>query len=209
MKSRLDALTGSQPLLVLDASVVINLLATDRCGELLAALPGYCLIETAVRQEVYRLPGGTGDVGQVLDSLEAKQLLETRELGAQGLEDFEAITEGPIRDTLGDGEAATLALAAEIGAMAVIDENKATRIAGEKYQHEPITLLHSLDLFACQAVQQRFRDDLPGMVLRALQFARMRVPIAFEGWVLALIGPEEFQRCTSIRLRARNDVLGH
>ena len=41
MKSRLDALAGNESLFVLDASVVINLLATDRCGELLATLPGH------------------------------------------------------------------------------------------------------------------------------------------------------------------------
>jgi len=180
VKSRLDGLAGTEELLlVLDASVVINLLATDRGGS---------------------------NVDSVLAELETNQLLAIRELGAQGLEDFAAMTEGTIRDTLGDGEAATLALAAEIGAVAVIDENKAARIARERYRDNSMTLLNSLDLLACQAVQQAFRDDLTAMVLRALQLARMRVPIPFEAWVLDLIGPEEFQRCTSIRLRARNDA---
>src|SRR3546814_11421896 len=54
-------------------------------------------------------------------------------LDGAALEQFRTLVEGPAAQTLDDGEAATIAYAAENGAVPLLDERKTNRICAERF----------------------------------------------------------------------------
>ena len=100
------------------------------------------------------------------------------------LEHFVNLVGAPTPDDLGDGEAATLAIALPRGCVA-IDEKKARRIAARDY--DALRVYCSLDVFCCDivadALGNRFIAD---SVASALALGRMRVPPGWRDYVRAL-----------------------
>lgn len=130
--------------LVLDTSVWINLLATGRLGEIVAALNVPVLIPTQVLGEVRRDPVSGQPYSQSSHPLTCLPSVEVISLQQAEIETFVELVASESVDRLGDGEAASIALAIHRPSRLGIDERKARRILQERFDHIP--LCRSTDL---------------------------------------------------------------
>jgi predicted nucleic acid-binding protein len=188
--------------LVIDASVVINLNATGRASEILAAFPNPFSVTEIAFGELAR-----GERSGHRDSHELRKLLDTglvglARLGIAADAIFSSLIEGPAVSTLDDGEAATIASAIEAGGLAVIDERKARNICAANYPD--LTVIATADLLIDQAVHDALG---PGgqidAIVAALRGARMRVPPSRIERIVSLIGNERALACNSLPKSAR------
>jgi predicted nucleic acid-binding protein len=194
-------------LLVIDTSVVINLIATGCGNEILRALRSPVLVVDVV---AYELEGGRlkgrRDADRLVKLVDAG-LIAIAALGDPGLLHFEDLVVGAGPETLDDGEAATIAYALETGARAFVDERKAIRLCGQRFPQ--LSLGCSMDLFAHQGVQSGLGvPKLADAVHCALRDARMRVLPQHTEWVVKLIGDARAAECPclpeQIRRQARS-----
>jgi hypothetical protein len=121
-------------------------------------------------------------------------------------EDAEAIffelVGGNAAETLDDGEASTLAYALTCSGCAVIDEKKATAIAGRRFPSLP--LLSTTDLLLSSELQAAIGDEAAVATLyEALTGARMRVPDRLIELVCKRLGGERAGKCHSLPRRSR------
>jgi predicted nucleic acid-binding protein len=188
--------------LVLDASVAINLNATGMAHDILRALPNKAAITNVVLSELKEgRRTGRRDADMVLEIAKAG-LMVIVPLSDLQEKHFESLVVGRGVDTLDDGEAATIAYAVEAGAVALIDERKASRICRERYP--TLRLGCSIDLFSHNAVEAAIgATRLAKGVFNALQDARMRVMPQHVEWVVKLIGQESASQCPSLPKAAR------
>ena len=193
--------TEADPI-VIDASVAINLNATGCAVRILQALPFQVVITDAAAGELREdRRSARNDAARFAELLEAN-LIRTVSLLELGQQAFADLVIGPAAETLDDGEAATIACAAEHGFRPAIDERKALRICAQKFPH--LVPMTTVDLLMHPAVSAALgRDDLAQAVFRALLQARMRVPTDRIGWVVRLIGADRAARCPSLPLSAR------
>ncbi len=194
----LSSLTDQCRPLILDASVLINLIATNAFEEVLTSLEMLVVVEDVALGEVTRDPRNGLSPGQVVVSARDKKLLLVETMGAESAGLYLSLTGAPPPNDLGDGEAATLALANAKSGCAVIDERKAARIARERFPDVPV--LTTLDILS----SERFLDCVgheraADAVYRALTAARMRIPYDSREWVLELLGPERILDCPSFK----------
>lgn len=197
-----SCLTEEDCELVLDSSVVINLLATGHAASILKALAmPVVLTDSVVREVELGSSNGRQEVG-LLREMIADEVLLIRELEGHALETFFTLVSGPASESLGDGEAATLALAHARGCSAAIDEKKATRLATERFTS--IRLVTTVDILAHDGVRARLGDDrLADAAFQALRLARMQVREQQFDWIARLIGPQNVEACSSLRRLAR------
>lgn len=175
-------LQASHQILVLDASVLINLLGSGRPGEILAHLGRRFVVEQIALAEVRRDPSSGLPANQTLDPLFSAGLLHTERMSGLAYRFFLQLTGAPSPDDLGDGEAATIAHAADLGAVAVLDERKAIRVA--KLKFPDVILLNTLDLLSNSLLAAKLGPSEVGNIVRAaLSNARMRVPRDYRQWV--------------------------
>ncbi len=193
-----SCLTDQESILVLDASVIINLLATDHASAILQAVPTPIVVTDNVIREI--------ELGTVNRRPEPKQLLELihnqilkrEELSGIALEHFIDLVSGSTAASLGDGEAATLALAHCNGFTAGIDEKKATKISSERFEN--LRLITTVDILAYEPVRISLGDEaLAKATLQALKNARMQVRENQFDWIQGLIGCENVSLCPSLR----------
>ena len=115
---------------------------------------------------------------------------------------FLSLVSGAASETLDDGEAATLACAARLGACAVIDERKATSLAARRLGHLEVRL--TTDLLLGPDVRNAFGEvGLVDILFAALTGARMRVPDHHIGEIIRLLGKERVAACHSLPARLR------
>ena len=184
-------------LFVADASVAINLNATNCAATILDALPNRVVVveEVAIELEAGRQKGRSDSDG--LKTLVAAGQIEIVRLENEGLRHFAGLVSGPAEDTLDDGEAATLAYALQHHATAVIDERKANKICSERFGSLPTG--STIDLLAHAAIAAALgRAGLAEAVFNALFFGRMRVPTQYVDWVVNLIGQDRTRKCVSL-----------
>ena len=136
-------------LVVADASVIINLVATGVAGGIVNAFPNRFLTTTNVRRELWEGRGRGYGSWDGLKTLITDGSIEPVELQRSDEPVYRSLVEGAARETLDDGEAATIAYALGRDAAALIDERKARRICAERFPtlHLASTtdlLLHSL-----------------------------------------------------------------
>ena len=188
MSRSLSKLNSDGSPLFLDASVLINLVASNRAVEILEALDRPMIVEKAVCSEFKRDPRDGSDPKSIIDALVTSKRLKVVSLSSLQYEVFLNLTGAPPPDDIGDGEAATIACADGVGAV-VIDERKALRIASKNFSHIPI--YSSLDLLCAHCVFSALgRQAVAGAVRDAISKARMRVPYPWKNWVLDLVGAE-------------------
>lgn len=188
--------------LVADASTVINLNATGCAPEIIKALPNRIVVVDVIPGELDTgRKRGRLDADR-LQSLIAAGLVELVSLGDQGWDHFEGLVAGPAADTLDDGEAATIAFAAEKSAIAVIDEAKATRMCGEKFPS--VRLVSTIDVLLHAEIRLALGDAaFVDAVFGALRDARMAVlPRQYDD-ILRIVGPERAVECLSLPKRLR------
>lgn len=190
-------LSSEHDVLVIDASVAINLLGTGKPADLLRMLNRRVLIDELALNEVTSDPFNKLPGRDAVEALIRSGLISSVQLSASAFEVFLELTGATPPDDLGDGEAATIAQSFDIGAVPVIDERKATRISLSMRPTHPI--LHTIDILACSAVTTAVsQQELGDLIYCALFHARMRVPMTCRDWVCALIGQERARTCPSL-----------
>lgn len=181
--------------LVPDTSVLINLHACAQGVQVFRSIPNKIVVSDVVATELdHETSHAKGENG-FLRSLISMGLVDVVLLDDQAFPIFEMLTAAP--DSLGDGEAATIALAATRGLVPVIDERKGRRRAAALMDGQAPAW--SLDLLLHPAVQA----GLPAgayvdAIFQALSEGRMRIDDARCDAVVALIGPERAVRCPSL-----------
>lgn len=190
-------LTDPAALLVLDASVAINLTASGYAADILRALPNRKIVVDVVSAELADGRRRGRQHADMLDKLVSDGLIDVVAVPASAEPLYESLVIGGAAQTLDDGEAATIAYAVGTGAIAFIDERKAIRICREKF---PGLLLGcTVDLVCHPDVEAAIRrSTLAQAVLNALRNARMRVLPQHVQWVVELIGQDEAAQCTSL-----------
>jgi predicted nucleic acid-binding protein len=193
-----SCLTEEDSALVLDSSVVINLLATGRVPHILQALSMPIVVTDNVIREIEQ---GAVDGRPEVDPLKqmiGDQTVRVVELGGPALQMFFDLVSGNAAGSLSDGEAATLAFAHANDCSAAIDEKKATKLSADRFT--ALRLATTVDILAHDAVGSALgQAALAEAVFRALHFARMQVREHQFEWVHALIGSEKAATCTSLR----------
>jgi len=193
-------LNGDHKKLILDASVLINLLGTGLSDVLLKGLDRVIVVDEIALREVTIDPFNRRDPTEVLDRLCENGLIEVVRMSSETYDLFMDLTGGDPPDDLDDGEAATLAQAALGDFVAVIDEKKATRIAGVHFPN--VTVLNSLDLLtSSELLLLNGRDGIANMVYLALRNARMRVAPSERQWIFSLLGGDRAGECPSLGFR--------
>lgn len=190
---------------VLDASVLINLVVVDDPELILGAL---CQpkIATIVASEVGR-NRRTGQSGiAVLKPFLQKGLLELIEMDDGECELFVDLVSSASPDDLDDGEAATLACAVRRGLMPLIDERKAHRVLRERFPNS--TGDSTVGVYRQMLVHGVFPSPfIAQCIYDSLRYARMRVTAADMAWVTSMLTPGQLANCPSIPLRHRGDAM--
>lgn len=183
--------------IVTDASAVINLNATGHAYKILKALQHpFVVTEEVVTELALGIDNGRRDAA-ALDQLLARGAITKARLGPVARDSYEALIIGLAAETLDDGEAATIALASEIGGTPVIDESKGRRICAAR--HPSLRPICSVELLAHPRVAAAFGNDvLAEIVFGALYSARMHVRSTHYDWVVGLLGRERLARCSSL-----------
>ena len=192
-----SCLNDPTALVVADASVVINLIATRFAGSILDSLPYRFAVveEIAFELEVGRRNGHNDADG--LDTLVGAGHVDIVHLAKTGIGYFTELISGPAANTLDDGEAATIAYALEHSATALIDERKANNICAERF--EALLTGCTVDLLAHATIVAGLgRTGQAEAVFNALYYGRMRVPTHYVDWVINLIGRDRAIKCVSL-----------
>jgi predicted nucleic acid-binding protein len=195
-------LSNSSGRLVADASAIINIIATQYPIEILRALPEDVVVTDVVVDEIEEGRQKGRRDADVLDELRRDGFLEVESLGDRGKEFFEQLVFGPASATLDDGEAATIAYAAENTLGVIMDDSKARRIC--QRQFGGVGIRCSVEIFRHVEVQEALgRQRLELAVLNSLQLARMGVPVEHIEWVVSIIGESNASSCPSLPRRNR------
>lgn len=192
--------------LCIDASTAINLNATGVAERVLSALPVQVVISEAAFAELKVCRRSGRDDAAISAALVSNGSLVRVKLPDAAEEAFLRLTVGSAADTVDDGEAATIAHAVAAGAIAVIDERKATLLSQRLYPS--LRMATTVDLLAHPAVANQLGSaPLGDAVYHALRQARMRVPRHHVEWVEIVVGAARFAECESIPLDVRNALL--
>lgn len=202
-----NCLVDSSVPMLADTSVVINLDATGYFDQILDAVPNCLLVSEDVQTEVLRGESGGAHEESAIWAIIGRGQAEVAALTRDGLERFRSLTSGGANETLGDGEAATIACALSVGAIALIDERKALRISAERFPS--LVTATTLDVLAHPKVQSSLGlSRLSEAVFNALTRARMRVPPHYLPWVVDLIGADNVSKCNSLPRSVRQPGWG-
>jgi predicted nucleic acid-binding protein len=192
-------------LLVADASVWINLVAGARAADVIRVLAMRPQIPRIALDELERGRDKGRRTAAALAGLIKNGLVEVAELPSGAEETYLNLVAGPVSQTLDDGEAATLALALQVGAVAIIDERKAINLARDRFP--ALQIISTTELLLSDAVRSVFSNEELGNVLYgALREARMRVPEHLPEAVCACLGPERAAGCVSLPARVRQST---
>lgn len=185
MQSPSKLKTESSPLF-LDASVVINLVASNYTEGILLALKRPIMVAEEACAEFKRHPRDGGSSKPVIEALRNRGRIQIAKMADSQLEVFLRLTGCAPPDDLGDGEAATLACADGVGCV-VIDDKKAVRIASRDFPDQAV--YSSLDLFCAEPVLRGLgKPSIAQAVYDSIKTARMRVPQHWKPWLSSLLG---------------------
>ena len=197
-----NSILDRQEIVVVDTSVMINLHATKHVVPLLTAFPFALAITDVVAGELLEDRRTGRDDRAVVASLTEAGLLRIVTMGERAVSVFAGLVIGPPSDTLDDGEASTLAYAAECNLRPAIDERRALRICQQRFPAlQPVS---TIELLLDPIVFDAFGAELLAeAVFQALTEARMRVPPVWLQRVVALIGIDRAVLCPSLPAAAR------
>lgn len=164
-------------LVVLDASVLINLLGCRECVAVLEGLRTKCLMEERTLKEVRKHPIPGFDHVEPLRFLRSSGTLEEVRMTDEEYETYLTFVSGPLGKRLDDGESAALAISGR-GSSIVIDERKARRRAVEDPKvTKGLTVASTLQLMLTSGHRQAWSaQKVQELVSSARQHARMSVP---------------------------------
>lgn len=164
----------TQRILVLDASVLINLLASLAPAEVLSALRAKCIVEEKTLAEIVRHPVKGRDHQAELKLLMEKSLLETVKMSESQYECYLGLVSGDASNALDDGESAAIAIASGLNVEVVLDDRKARRIVGERFPG--LQVISSLRFFLESGRLGGIETNvLVKLVNSAISLGRMRI----------------------------------
>ncbi|WP_156917475.1 hypothetical protein [Salinarimonas rosea] len=187
---------------VLDASVVINLHATERAAEILRAFDNPFFATSNACAELLngerRGHARPGFLQSLIDQAAISEVRLTEACSAV----YGELIEGSARQTLDDGEAATVAYAIDQGAYAMIDERKARAICAVRFKSLKVCCTAELLLHPLVG-RTLGKEGQIEAILKALRRARMHVPNELIDLVVNIIGREEAATCNSLPTSVR------
>ncbi|MDP2079860.1 MAG: hypothetical protein U0934_16910 [Pseudotabrizicola sp.] len=191
--------TSPADVIVADASVLINLNATGYFEAILKASVCTVHVTQNAFDELKRgSRNGHRDSSDV-EALAERGLIKIVDLAQNAEPVYRALIEGPASETLDDGEAATIAYAHAIGAVALIDEKKASRICSGRFPD--LCVASTAELLLDTRISRALGSSHADAVLLALTGARMNVPPEHLDAIRRLIGEESASRCRSLPQR--------
>ena len=194
-------LDGDEPF-VGDASVWINLAATGQMESILRSMSRRFLITRTALDELETGREKGRYTAEAVASVLSSDLVGLVELDPAHGETFISLVAGTTSETLDDGEAATLAYAYGVNAIALVDERKATSIAKKLFPNLSVVSTSEL-LLAPRLMSSFTSEQLADLFFGALSVARMRVPDHLLSQVCAILGCERLPLCPSIPARFR------
>lgn len=160
--------------LVLDTSVWINLLATEQPWEILRAFGKKVLAPEIVVAEVIRNPITNLPYNANGHPLRQRPEVDVIDLNEAELQIFLSLVQGAPSARLGDGEAATIAVAVVRGLAVAIDERKARRILRDRFAD--IEIIMTAQLLRSNEVISGLGEHLAATAFaKARQFGRMHI----------------------------------
>jgi predicted nucleic acid-binding protein len=161
--------------LAIDASVWINLLATEQPWTIVRALGCTCIAPEEVVGEVRRNPVTQQAYSCEHHPLRKQANIEVVRLRGEELDLFLSLVARSSPDALGDGEAAAIAVGRVRRCAVALDDRKARRIARERYPD--MSLVMSVEILQHPTVLNRLGAEESAIAFeKALQFGRMHVP---------------------------------
>lgn len=159
---------------VLDASVIINLLGCGEMVEVLEALGTSSIVEERTLKEINRHPIAGLDHVTILNTLRERGALLTERMTDDEYAAYLSLVQGSLTQRLGVGESAAIALAAR-GHLVVLDENKARGVVSRGFPGVRYTSTLRLLLTAASRASWPLAR-VQKLVLDARTNARMGVP---------------------------------
>lgn len=152
--------------LVIDACVLLNLHASGRIKDVLLSSGRRCVASRYATSESLWYRDGDKRIDADFEPLVAEGILEVRDLASSG--EFALFV--ALAADLGDGEAATGAIAASLSATAATDDKKALRIFRD--WDPPITTIGTVGLLkdwesTCAVPREKMTEVLRSIRLRA------------------------------------------
>lgn len=186
--------------LALDASVLINLLPTNRMAEILTALCVPLVVTAQTYREFYIDPRDRTRNTELLAPFVSSGVFQRVVLAEDALGLCLDLAGASPPDDLNDGEAATLAYSRCHSLDAVVDETKTRNVC--KRLFPDVVLYSTIELFRSrQVVDVLGPEGLTGAIFAALHLGRMRVAAEHDAWVRELLGPERVSLCRSLQRR--------
>lgn len=192
-----------EPPLVADASVWINLIAGGRALDILRTFDRPTIIPSIAFGELERGRDKGRSAAEGLIALIDTGHVTVVDLPPAAEDVYLSLVAGRVSQTLEDGEAATLALALDLGATALIDERKAIGIAATRFPG--LNVATTTDLLLSERIRSVLTPvDLSDALFATLTEARMRVPDHLLDEVCACLGPDKTRLCLSLPARVRS-----
>ena len=194
---------------VADASVIINLNATEVAAAIIGAFPNPFLVTDNVRRELSLGKPRGHSCGERLEALIGQGVVAPAELGPADRDVYRSLVEGALEGTLDDGEAATIAYSVGNDSVALIDEQKAKRICAARFPDVLVT--STVEMLLHGAVAERLGESGQSVaIFLALRDARMHVPHHALQEVIDRIGEDRATECPSLprSLRSARDSAG-
>lgn len=161
--------------LVLDASMLINLLATQECGAILHALAVSCVAPEQALAEVTKDPVSKQRFSERKSVAARLAPLKAYALSGEAYEQYLTLAGAPPPNGLGDGEAACIAAVGALGYTICLDDAKARRICAETFP--TIAMLWSAELIGhARVVKTLGKKRSDECFHQAKHFGRMRTP---------------------------------
>lgn len=191
---------------IVDASVIINLNASGYAPEIIRSHRAILVASDVVKSELGFDRKNGRDDGQMANALVEQGLLKYLPFDDDAEKVFESLVSGEAGQTLDDGEAATLAIAATGNAVAVVDELKAIRISSERFPS--LALVSTTDLLLSESVERTIgAERMADAVFKALIGARMSVPDRHHSRLVELLG-DKLLTCKSVPASVRRQLIG-
>lgn len=186
---------------MVDSSALISLISCDCASDVASALsPPIIASELVIEELVEGLEVGHNHSPHI-DRLKERQLLKTEALDDSSAILYRSLVDGTTLRTLDDGEAATIALAIQLHATAVIDERKARSLCRERFPE--LSIVSTAELLLEKRVRETLGDRYANAWTCALVKGRMRVPVQLIDEVVKIVGVETARKCSCLPLRVR------
>lgn len=181
---------------VLDASVVINLLAF--IGSSMALDKVRCYVTYEVEREILRDPLSREQLTGLRES-SLSSAVQYVEMTDDELDTFIDLTGSELLGDLDDGEASTLAVANGRGLVCAIDERKARRICTARFSS--ITCISTVGLLIGFRQNDILSEDQVRVAVDScLRYSRMTVLPEERSWVENLLGCGDYRTLLGVRV---------